>query len=217
MGVVGMPTAWTASYGSGKPVIGFMTDIDCIPRASQKPGVAYHDPIVKDAPGHGEGHNSGQAVNVVAALALKKLMEKNKTYEANQVQIQIRASEGWIQFSQGKKEEAIRLMTEAATLEDATEKHPVTPGEVIPARELLGDLLMEMGEFTKALEAYEADLKRHPGRFNGLYGAAVAANKSGNMTKAKAYFNQLRSYNDVGLARRPEISEAIAYVGSGKQ
>ena len=74
-GVTGMPTAWTASYGSGKPVIGFMTDIDCIPRASQKPGVAYHDPIVKDAPGHGEGHNSGQAVNVVAALALKKLME----------------------------------------------------------------------------------------------------------------------------------------------
>jgi aminobenzoyl-glutamate utilization protein B len=77
-GVVGMPTAWVASYGSGQPVIGFMTDIDCIPRASQKPGVAYHDPIIKDAPGHGEGHNSGQAVNVVAALALKKLMEQHK-------------------------------------------------------------------------------------------------------------------------------------------
>ncbi|MFN7944569.1 MAG: amidohydrolase [Blastocatellia bacterium] len=77
-GVAGMPTAWVASYGSGKPVIGFMTDIDCIPRASQKPGVAYHDPIVPDAPGHGEGHNSGQAVNVTAALVLKKLMEKYK-------------------------------------------------------------------------------------------------------------------------------------------
>ena len=77
-GVAGMPTAWVASYGSGKPVIGFMTDIDCIPRASQKPGVAWHDPIIKDAPGHGEGHNSGQAVNVTAALALKKLMEKYK-------------------------------------------------------------------------------------------------------------------------------------------
>ncbi|MBL8205075.1 MAG: amidohydrolase [Blastocatellia bacterium] len=77
-GVAGMPTAWTATYGSGKPVIGFITDIDCIPRASQKPGVAYHDPILKDAPGHGEGHNSGMAVNTVAALALKKLMEKNK-------------------------------------------------------------------------------------------------------------------------------------------
>ena len=69
-GVVGMPTAWTASYGSGKPVIGFITDIDCIPRASQKPGVAYHDPIIEGAPGHGEGHNSGMAVNTVAALAL---------------------------------------------------------------------------------------------------------------------------------------------------
>ncbi|MFN7931154.1 MAG: amidohydrolase [Blastocatellia bacterium] len=77
-GVAGMPTAWTASYGSGKPVIGFITDIDCIPRASQKPGVAYHDPIIEGAPGHGEGHNSGQAVNVVAALTLKKLMEKYK-------------------------------------------------------------------------------------------------------------------------------------------
>ncbi len=77
-GVAGMPTAWTASYGSGKPVIGFMTDIDCIPRASQKPGVAYHDPIIKDAPGHGEGHNSGMAVHTIAALVLKKLMDKHK-------------------------------------------------------------------------------------------------------------------------------------------
>src|SRR4030095_14686664 len=77
-GVVGMPTAWVASYGSGKPVISFITDIDCIPRASQKPGVAYHDPLVDGAPGHGEGHNSGQAVNVTAAIVLKKLMEKYK-------------------------------------------------------------------------------------------------------------------------------------------
>ncbi len=77
-GVAGIPTAWVATWGAGKPVIGFITDIDCIPRASQKPGVAYHDPIIEGAPGHGEGHNSGQAVNVTAALALKKLMEKYK-------------------------------------------------------------------------------------------------------------------------------------------
>ena len=76
-GVAGVPTAWVATYGSGKPVIAFITDIDCIPRASQKPGVAYHDPIVEGAPGHGEGHNSGMAVNVTAALALKKLMEEH--------------------------------------------------------------------------------------------------------------------------------------------
>ena len=59
-GVAGIPTAWVATWGSGKPVIGFITDIDCIPQASQKPGVAYHDPIVAGAPGHGEGHNSGR-------------------------------------------------------------------------------------------------------------------------------------------------------------
>ncbi len=76
-GVAGMPTAWVASWGSGKPVIAFMTDIDCIPRASQKPGVAYHDPIIEGAPGHGEGHNSGMAVNVTAALVLRELMAKN--------------------------------------------------------------------------------------------------------------------------------------------
>ncbi len=77
-GVVGIPTAWIASYGSGKPVIAFITDIDGIPKASQKPGVAYHAPIVEGAPGHGEGHNSGQAVNVTAAIVLKQMMDKYK-------------------------------------------------------------------------------------------------------------------------------------------
>ncbi len=76
-GIAGIPTAWVASYGSGKPVIAFITDIDCIPRASQKPGVAYHAPIVEGAPGHGEGHNSGMAVQVTAAIVLMKLMEEH--------------------------------------------------------------------------------------------------------------------------------------------
>jgi hypothetical protein len=71
-GVAGVPTAFVASWGSGKPVLALGSDIDCIPQASQKPGVAYHDPIIEGAPGHGEGHNSGQAVNIVAALAVKE-------------------------------------------------------------------------------------------------------------------------------------------------
>jgi len=77
-GIAGIPTAWTATWGSGKPVIALGSDVDCIPKASQKPGVAYHDPIVDGAPGHGEGHNSGQALNIISALALKKIMEKEK-------------------------------------------------------------------------------------------------------------------------------------------
>src|SRR5690606_35786370 len=77
-GVAGIPTAWWATWGSGKPVIALGSDIDGIPKASQKPGVAYHDPLVEGAPGHGEGHNAGQAVNVTAALAVKKIMEREK-------------------------------------------------------------------------------------------------------------------------------------------
>lgn len=77
-GVAGMPTAWIAKWGSGKPVIAIGSDIDCIPKASQKPGVAYKDPIVEGAPGHGEGHNSGQALNITAVLALKEIMEREK-------------------------------------------------------------------------------------------------------------------------------------------
>jgi len=75
-GIAGIPTAWVASWGSGKPVISLASDIDCIPQASQKPGVAYHDPLIAGAPGHGEGHNSGMPLNIVAAFAVKRLMER---------------------------------------------------------------------------------------------------------------------------------------------
>ena len=75
-GISGIPTAWMATWGSGKPVIALGSDIDGIPQSSQKPGVAYHDPLVEGAPGHGEGHNSGQAVIVTAAIAVKQLMER---------------------------------------------------------------------------------------------------------------------------------------------
>lgn len=76
-GISGIPTAWFAKWGNGSPVIALGSDIDCIPKASQKPGVAYKDPIVEGAPGHGEGHNSGQSVIIYAALAMKELMQKN--------------------------------------------------------------------------------------------------------------------------------------------
>jgi len=74
----GIPTAWVATWGSGKPVIAIGSDIDCIPQASQKPGVAYHDPLIEGAPGHGEGHNSGVPLNITATLAVKKPMERER-------------------------------------------------------------------------------------------------------------------------------------------
>ena len=75
-GIAGIPTAWMASWGSGSPILALGSDIDCIPQASQKPGVAYHDPMIEGAPGHGEGHNSGMPLNITAALAVKKVMER---------------------------------------------------------------------------------------------------------------------------------------------
>jgi aminobenzoyl-glutamate utilization protein B len=77
-GVSGIPTAWAARWGSGRPVISLGSDIDGIPQASQKPGVAYHDPIIPGAPGHGEGHNTGVPLNIVAAIAVKEIMEREK-------------------------------------------------------------------------------------------------------------------------------------------
>jgi len=132
-----------------------------------------------------------------ATKALRELRENHNArveknpYEANQILIQIKATEGWIAFMKGNKAEAIKLMTESADMEDATEKPPVTPGEVLPARELLGDLYSEMKDYTKALEAYELDLKRHPERLNGLMGAAHAAELSGQKEKAEMYKKKL--------------------------
>src|SRR6478736_2977673 len=77
-GVAGIPTAFVASWGSGKPVLALGSDIDGIPQASQKPGVAYYSPMIEGAPGHGEGHNSGQALNITAAIAVKKIMQREK-------------------------------------------------------------------------------------------------------------------------------------------
>ncbi|MDG2087889.1 MAG: amidohydrolase [Arenicellaceae bacterium] len=75
-GVAGIPSAWWASWGSGKPVIALGSDVDGIPKSSQMPGVVYRQPLIEGAPGHGEGHNSGQAVNIIAALAVKEIMER---------------------------------------------------------------------------------------------------------------------------------------------
>jgi aminobenzoyl-glutamate utilization protein B len=77
-GVSGIPSSWWATWGSGSPVIALGSDVDGIPQASQRPGVAYRDPLVEGAPGHGEGHNSGQAVNIVAALAVKQIMQRER-------------------------------------------------------------------------------------------------------------------------------------------
>jgi tetratricopeptide (TPR) repeat protein len=108
-------------------------------------------------------------------------------------------------FKQRSNNEALKLMSSAADMEDQTEKHPVTPCEVLPARELLGDMLMQMNDPAEALEAYQADLKRHPNRFNGVYGAGLAAEKSGKLTEAITYYKLLLTFTNPANADRAEL------------
>ncbi|THU38177.1 hypothetical protein FAM09_15975 [Niastella caeni] len=119
------------------------------------------------------------------------LLAKKETYKANLVDIQIKASEGWIFWKEGNTAAALEKMNQAAQMEDKTEKHPVTPGEVLPARELLGDLYMEVKQPEKALEAYQSNLETHRNRYNGLNGAAKAAGLCGKKDLADYYTRQL--------------------------
>ncbi|MBV8391109.1 MAG: hypothetical protein JO080_14990 [Mucilaginibacter sp.] len=138
-------------------------------------------------------------------IAHDSLSKQKDTYKANQVQIQIEIAQAWIQFKQGNNNEALNLMNLAADMEDQTQKHPVTPCEVVPARELLGDMLMQMNMPARAFEAYETDLKTHPNRFNGVYGAGLAAERSGNLTKARTYYTRLLTFANAANADRPEL------------
>jgi len=144
------------------------------------------------------------------------LINQKDAYKANQVAIQIKASEAWIKWKQGKNSEALSLMQVAAEMEDKTEKHPVTPCEVIPARELLGDLFMQMNTAEKALGAYKADLQKHPNRFNALYGAGLAAEKLNDAQTAASYYQQLLHVVGDAKSNRNELNRIREYLKMSK-
>ena len=135
-----------------------------------------------------------------------------RTYKADQVLIQIHVATAWIELAKGNKSEALSLMKLAAKMESETSKHPVTPGEVLPADELLGDLLLELNKPSEALEAYEKNLVGHPNRFNGVYGAALASKLNGNSEKATLYYKQLIDLAKHSKSNRPELLEAKAFL-----
>lgn len=143
----------------------------------------------------------------------QNLVKMNETYKANQVIIQVKAAQAWIHYAKNNHKEALTFMQEAANLEDKTEKHPMTPGEVLPASELLGDMLLAMNQPSEALQAYEKNLKRNPYRFNGIYGAAMAAKNLGDQKKATKYFEEFLKLTEGSDSNRPEIEEARTFVG----
>jgi Tfp pilus assembly protein PilF len=141
-----------------------------------------------------------------------KLRQANDAYWSGQVDIQWQVASAWLLYSEGKHDDAIKAMSAAADAEDKTEKHPVTPGVPIPARELLGTMLLDRGMANEALTAFEATLKKEPRRLGATLGAAQAAQKGGDAAKARQHYA-----NGVALAAdadpvRPAIAQAREFV-----
>jgi tetratricopeptide (TPR) repeat protein len=181
-------------------------------------------PYAEASAWYARGLGSARAGNIAAAHeAVGKLTDLQTTlaaagdkYWPDQIEIQKRAVDAWIARAERRDTDAVRFMKASADLEATTEKHPVTPGALLPSRELLGDLLLELGRADEALTEYETALTAAPKRLNGLYGAARAAQQAGKRDKAKQYFAELIAVTEKTGTDRPAIAEARAFLGSSQ-
>jgi hypothetical protein len=153
---------------------------------------------------------SASAENAELAKLVARLVADKDTYWAHVVGAQQEAVAAWIAHLEGRHEDALRLARAAADSEDLVEKHPVTPGPLIPARELYGDILMVHGRFVPALAAYEATLLREPNRLRTLYGAARAARAAGQADVARKHYAAIRALVHPD-SEHPALREARSY------
>jgi hypothetical protein len=183
------------------------------PRQSNFPFTAAITHFAR-ALGAARSGNTGAAEKDAAELERlhKGLLAANNNYWATEVEVQRLAVAAWIAHAQGKHDDALKLMRAAADLEDKTEKHIVTPGRIIPARELLAEMLLELKQPALALREFEATHVREPNRFRGYYGAARAADAAGDRRKAAEYYAKLMELGKKGESSRPELARARAYV-----
>ena len=159
------------------------------------------------------GKATGARTDIARLEVLRGALEGAKlSYWAEQVEIQRQVTAAWVARAEGKHQEALQLMRAAADREDATEKHPVTPGPIVPARELLGEMLLELGDSRQALKEFETSHQVEPNRFKGLYGAARAAELSGDLEKARTYYAGLLVLCEKADTERPELKEAKAFL-----
>jgi tetratricopeptide (TPR) repeat protein len=154
----------------------------------------------------------------IAQLAVlrDRLTQAQDTYWAEQVDIQRRVAGAWVAFAEGRRSEALAMLRAAADAEDATDKSAVSPGPLAPARELLGEMLLEAGDAAGALAAFEASMAKEPGRFRGAFGAARAAEAVGNAAKARAYYARTMEIARDADSPRPEIERAKTYLASAR-
>jgi hypothetical protein len=159
----------------------------------------------------GDAHAAQTELSKLDTL-YERLVRENDAYKARQVEIQITAGKAWIANLNGKKMEALRLMKQAANMEDSTSKSPVTPGEVLPARELYADLLLDLHKNEAAFKEYEMVLGKCPNRFNSLSGAGLAAERAGDVSGAVHYYRQLLATAAPG-SDRLELVAARTFLG----
>jgi tetratricopeptide (TPR) repeat protein len=144
-------------------------------------------------------------------VAADAARQKSK-YWSDQIGVQRLAAAAVMEQAQGKPDAALADMRKAVDLEGSMDKNNVTPGAIVPSRELLGDMLLELNEPGEALVAYEQTLVTEPYRFRSLYGAAKAAEQSGDTAKAKTYYQQVAALGSHADTERPELAEAKAYL-----
>jgi hypothetical protein len=140
------------------------------------------------------------------------LAAKKDTYWSNQVEVQRLAVHGWIALASGQQAEALKSMRLSADLEDSMEKHIVTPSPVVPARELLGEMLLEVGQPADALVAFESSAQREPNRLRGLFDSGRAAALTGDRDKARIYYARLAALSENRRTARPEVQQAVVYL-----
>jgi hypothetical protein len=141
-----------------------------------------------------------------------KLRDSKDAYWSEQVDIERQIVAAWVLYAEDKQDDALAAMSAAADAEDKTEKHPVTPGVPKPARELYGSMLLERGMAKEALAAFEATLKKEPNRLGAYAGAAVAAEKSGDLTKAREYYGKVAAIADGADKDRTEVTDAQVFL-----
>ena len=186
-----------------------------VPRESPFP---WADAVTYFARGLGAARNGNSAAavkDVEKLTALRDALEQAKdAYWSEQVEIQRHVTLAWIAFAEGRKDEALVMMREAADMEDATEKSAVTPGPIKPARELLGEMLLEAGRPADALTEFELTVTKEPNRFRGIHGAARAAMLAGDPAKAETYYAKLLEICErADQPGRPELEEARKAAG----
>ena len=161
--------------------------------------------------GAARGGNTATAAASIAALQeiTTELTTRGEAYWAEQIAIAHREAAAWLALARGQSDAALDAMRAAAAMEDRTEKSAMTPGPLAPARELLGEMLLQLEQPAAALAEFEATLKKEPNRFRALYGAATAATLAGNRVKARGYYGQIVKLCEQGdTPGRPELQEA---------